>query len=169
MPVPESFQTARLEAERLSPKHLPDLLTFHQDSQAMAGLGGVRDEAETSRYLTRNLDHWADHGFGIWMLRETGGDYSIGRVVLRWLSTESVKDVEIGFALLPAYWGRGIATEAAKFCLQLARVDLDLKTLIGVTIPENHASQRVLGKLGFRHVSELTVSETKCLLYRIHW
>ena len=33
------------------------------------------------------------------MLRETGGDHSIGRVVLRWLSAENVDDVEIGFAL----------------------------------------------------------------------
>ncbi len=169
MPVPESFQTARLEAEKLLPTHLPDLLMLHQDPRAMAELGGVRDEAETSRYLTRNLDHWADHGFGIWMLRETGGDHSIGRVVLRWLSAENVDDVEIGFALLPDYWGRGIATEAALFCLELARLELDLRTLIGITTLENHASQRVLSKLGLRHDSEVPVNGTKCLLYRIRW
>ena len=132
-------------------------------------LGGVRDTAETSRYLTRNLNHWAVHGFGVWMLRLRGGERSIGRVVLRWLSTGCIDDVEIGFALLPAYWGRGLATEAAEFCLNLARTDLDVKTLIGVTTIENQASQRLLSKLGLCYESEVVVEETPCLLYRVRW
>ena len=169
MPVPESFQTARLEGEKLSPEHLADLLVLHQDPELMAELGGVRDNVETSRYLTRNLNHWAAHGFGVWMLRLRGGERSIGRVVLRWLSTGSINDVEIGFALLPGYWGRGLATEAAEFCLNLARTDLDLKTLIGITTPGNQASQRVLSKLGLRYESEAVVEGAKCLLYRVRW
>jgi ribosomal-protein-alanine N-acetyltransferase len=169
MPIPESFQTARLTGERLSSSHLSDLLNLHRNSQAMAQLGGVRDEAERLRYLTRNLEHWATHRFGIWMLRSSEDGHPIGRVVLRWLSTASVDDVEIGIALLPNYWGRGIATEAAEFCLQLAEFELGLKTLIGITTPENRASQRLLCKLGLDYESETVVGGTRCFLYRICW
>lgn len=88
MSIPESFQTARLEGERLAPEHLPDLEALHLDPDTMRELGGVRSAAETSRYLGRNLNHWVEHGFGVWMLRLKGGDRSIGRVVLRWLSTD---------------------------------------------------------------------------------
>jgi len=56
MSAPESFQTARLEAEKLAPEHLADLQALHR-------------EPETMRYLSRNLNHWATHGFGAWMLR----------------------------------------------------------------------------------------------------
>jgi len=169
MSVPDSFQTVRLEGERLAPDHLPDLQVLHRDPETMRELGGVRSDMETSRYLDRNLDHWATHGFGVWMLRPKGGRASIGRVVLRWLSAENINDVEIGFALLPAYWGRGLATESAKFCLEVARKDLDLRTLIGITTPENLASQRVLNKLGLCYERDTIVQRTRCFLFRSRW
>ena len=169
MTVPESFRTARLEAERIAPAHLPDLRLLHRDPKAMAELGGVRSDAETARYLARNVGHWDSHGFGVWMLRPTGGESWIGRVVLRWLSTGTIDDVEIGFAFLPTYWGRGLATEAAEFCLSVAQTELELRTLIGVTTPENLASQRVLGKLGLHYESDVVVEQTRCLLHRVRW
>lgn len=135
----------------------------------MAELGGIRDEAETTRYLERNLDHWSEYGFGVWMLRTLEGDFSVGRVVLRWLMAGAVHDVEIGFALLPDYWGQGLATEAGRFCLRLARLELGLETLVGATTPANHASQNVLRKLGLRRESEIEINGTECLLYRIRW
>ena len=169
MSIPESFQTARLEGERLVPEHLADLQALHRDPEMMRELGGVRSDVETSRYLSRNLNHWATHGFGVWMLRLKGGDRSIGRVVLRWLSTESINDVEIGFAFLPTHWGQGFATESAKFCLDVARTDLDLRTLIGITTPDNRASQRVLSKLGLCYECDTIVEEVRCLLFRSRW
>ena len=169
MAVPQSFQTARLEAERIAPAHLPDLRVLHRDREVMAELGGVRSDAETSRYLERNLSHWETHGFGVWMLRPRDGQSWIGRVVLRWLSAGSIDDVEIGFAFLPAYWGRGLATEAGEFCLGLAQAELALGTLVGITTPGNLASRRVLGKLGLRFESEVVVEQTRCLLHRVRW
>ena len=169
MAVPQSFHTARLEGERIASAHLPDLRVLHRDPKVMAELGGVRSDAETSRYLARNLRHWRTHGFGVWMLRPKDGQSWIGRVVLRWLSTETIDDVEIGFAFLPIYWGQGLATEAAEFCLGVAQTDLELRTLIGVTTPENLASQRVLSKLGLRYESEVAVEQTRCLLHRVRW
>jgi ribosomal-protein-alanine N-acetyltransferase len=169
MPIPVSFETARLRAEKLSLAHLADLLALHRDPRAMAELCGIRDEAETGRYLERNLDHWAEYGFGVWMLRALEGEVSVGRVALRWLDTGVVHDVEIGFALLPDYWGQGLATEAGRFCLRLARLELGLQTLVGVTTSANYASQNVLSKLGLRHESQVTINGTDCLLYRIRW
>ena len=167
--APESFQTARLEGEKLAPEHLADLRALHRDPETMRELGGVRNDAETKRYLGRNLDHWDAYGFGVWMLHLKGGGRSIGRVVLRWLSTESVHDVEIGFAFLPTYWSRGLATESAGFCLDLARTELGLETLIGVTTPENLASRRVLTKLGLAYECDTIVQKTRCLLFRVRW
>lgn len=135
----------------------------------MVGLGGIRDEAATRDYLARNLDHWDEHGFGIWMLREAATDEHVGRVTLRWFTHPDVHDVEIGYALLPPYWGRGYATEAARSCLELARDGLGLETLIGVTTLGNRASEHVLYKLGLRVEREITVHGTACLLHRINW
>ena len=82
------------------------------------------------------------------------------------LSTGTIDDVEIGFAFLPTYWGRGLATESAKFCLDLARTDLGLQTLIGITEPKNLASQHVLSKLGLSYECDTIVESTQCFLSR---
>ncbi|MGH0028712.1 MAG: GNAT family N-acetyltransferase, partial [Myxococcota bacterium] len=167
MSLPETFQTTRLEAERLAAHHLADLIEFHRDPGVMAELGGVRDEEQTSRYLSRNLEHWAEHGFGVWMLRERGGGSGcIGRAILRYLPLDGVNELEIGFALYPRFWGRGLATEVAEACTAFAWRDLDAPSLIGVTTPANHASRRVLCKIGLHFEREIEMEETRCLLYR---
>ena len=62
-----------------------------------------------------------------------------------------------------------MATEAAEFCLGVAQTELELRTLIGVTTPENAASQRVLNKLGLCCESEVVLERTRCLLHRVRW
>ena len=169
MPVPESFRTARLQAERLAPHHLRDLIRFHRDPAVMAELGGVRDGDQTAQYLSRNLDHWVKHGFGVWILREIDGSEVVGRALLRYLPVGDVNEVEIGYALYPRLWGRGLATEIAEAAMALARSKLDAESLVGVTTPANRASQRVLAKLGFHYERELLVEGTMCSLYRVSW
>jgi RimJ/RimL family protein N-acetyltransferase len=153
---------------RLAPRHLADLIEFHRDPKIMAGLGGVRDEEQTSQYLSRNLDHWAEHGFGVWMLRERGGSAFIGRAILRYLPLQGISEIEIGFALYPQFWGRGLATEVAQTCAAFAWRDLGAPSLVGVTAPVNRASQRVLIKVGFHYEREIVLEGTRCCLYRAH-
>lgn len=147
----ETFTTERLQAERLTPEHLPEILRMHRDPAVMAQLGGVRDEEQTLAYLQRNLRHWAAHGFGLWILRERGGGDPVGRAVLRHLTIDDVDDVEVGYAFYEAYWGRGLATEVAKHCVELAARELGLPSVVGLTDPANRASRHVLEKAGLAY------------------
>ncbi len=166
MPVPESFRTARLEAERITPSHLAGLIEFHRDPDVMVELGGIRDEEQTSQYLSRNLEHWVEHGFGVWVLRERAGSELIGRAILRYLPVQGTSEIEIGFALYPQFWGRGLATEVAETCTALAWRELGATSLVGVTTPVNRASQRVLLKIGLHYEREVVIEEAHCWLYR---
>lgn len=169
MAVPESFRTVRLRAERIEPRHFLDLLSLHRNAEVMAELGGIRDEEETSLYLSRNLKHWEEYGFGVWMLQELHAGDVVGRVILRHLLVGDMDEVEVGFALVPRLWGRGLAAEAAAACLGFARAELDLESVVAVTTPNNRASRRTLSGLGFLHESALTIDGTACLLYRLRW
>jgi RimJ/RimL family protein N-acetyltransferase len=166
MSLPESFRTSRLEAERLARHHPADLIEFHRDPNVIAGLGGIRDEEETSQYLGRNMDHWEEHGFGVRVLRERGGSESIGRAILRYLPLRGISEVEIAFALYPQFCGQGFATEVAEACAALASRELGTPSLVGVTTPVNRASQRVLVKVGLHYEREIVMEGTRCLLYR---
>lgn len=163
----DSFTTPRMLAERLTPAHRAELRRMDINEQMMATLGGVRDEAGSSDYLARNLAHWAEHGFGIWMLREATTRTLMGRAVLRHLEIEGVDEVEVGYGFLPEFWGQGLATEIARACVSIGLHQLRLPSLVAITLTTNHPSQRVLGKAGLTYERELTLGGMPQVLFRI--
>ena len=137
-----------------------------QNEQFMAKLGGVRDEAGTLRYLERNLAHWAQYGFGLWILRDRPSGAVIGRAVLRHLEVEGLDEVEVGYGLMPEYWGRGLATEVTCACVQIAQGRLGLRSVVAITLPSNAASQRVMQKSGLVYEREITHDGVLHVLFR---
>lgn len=164
---PDSFSTARLRAERLTVAHWPDVRRMHTDADFMAMLGGVRDEAQSAAYLERNLQHWTQHGFGLWILRERNTGSVAGLAVLRRLTFADVDDVEVGYGFHRPFWGRGLATEIGAACLRHAWDRLGLATVVALTAPGNIASQRVLARLGLALDREVAFEGHPALLYRI--
>lgn len=164
-PAPSFFSLRRLRAERLGETHLPVLRSMHHNEQLMASLGGVRSDAETDEYLARNLSHWAEHGFGIWILRDPSGRF-VGRAGLRHLDVEGVPEVEIACALFPEFWGHGLATDAVRACVTIGRDWLGFPSVVALTLPANFASQRVLRKAALVREREVLHGGVGHLLFR---
>lgn len=162
----ERFGTSRLAAERLRADHLADLLALHADPRMMATLGGVRAEAQTRAWLAANLDHWERYGFGLWLLRDRGGRLA-GRAGLRRLAIAGTQETEIAYALLPEFWGRGLATEIARALIDIGFVRLGLSSLVAFTLPGNRASRRVMEKTGLRFERAFEHSGLPHVLYRM--
>jgi len=135
------------------------------DPQFMTHLGGTRDAAQTAAYMSRNLQHWDDYGFGLWLLHD-GGDQVAGRAVLRHLLVDGTDEVELGYGLHPRFWGRGLATEVAKALLRLAREELRIAAPVAITLPANVGSQRVLVKAGLVYERNIDHEGIAHLLYR---
>lgn len=165
MAFPESFSTARLRAERLRPQHFDAIRAMETDAEYMALLGGVRTESQTREYLARNLKHWDQYNHGLWMLRDLDGAIA-GRCVLRHLDVEGTDEVELGYGLHTRYWGQGLATEVAKALLAFGWAELGRDTLVAVTRPDNHGSQRVLAKTGLALEREIVYDGITHLLFR---
>ena len=65
---------------------------------------------------------------------------------------DQTKAAPVLFYLLKAgYWGKGLATEAARAVLGYAFGELDLDSIHGGAAPENTASKRVMEKIGMRY------------------
>ena len=165
----DRLSTARLTAERLSSEHSSELRRMFGDPVVMAHLGGVRDEAYAAQYLARNLQHWEEHGFGVWIVRERADGPPIGRAVLRYLSLGGVDEVEVGYAFYADYWGRGYASEVTRRCLDVARCDLGLASVVALTGLDNAASHRVLTKAGLTFERECSLHGTLWALFRVRW
>ncbi|WP_395702697.1 GNAT family N-acetyltransferase [Aquabacterium sp.] len=94
----------------------------------------------------RLLANYWRQGFGFWAVERHEDGALIGMCGLT--QRDSLPDPDVGYALLPAYWGRGYAREGAAACLAYAREVLGLRTLRAITAPHNLASQRVLLDIG---------------------
>lgn len=73
----------------------------------------------------------------------------VGTIAL-WGSSAGSREVELGFTLAHEVWGRGVATEAGAAMRDAAFAELGAETLLARVKAENHASARVLEKLGLR-------------------
>jgi len=162
---PDSFVTARLYAERLTPAHFDSIRAMDADAKYMALLGGTRTESQTREYLARNLKHWDEHNCGLWILRDDAGAVA-GRCVLRHLDVEGTDEVELGYGFHTSYWGQGLATEIATELLRLGRTELKRESLVAITRPENLRSQRVLIKTGLVYERDFAYDGVRHQLYR---
>ncbi len=113
-------------------------------------LGRALTREQTERFLARQIDHWAEHGFGMWAA-ELKDDARlvgfIGLAVPRWLP-EVLPAVEVGWRLHPDQWGRGLATEGGRAALRYGFEEIRLDRILSMFVPENASSGRVMDKLG---------------------
>lgn len=107
---------------------------------------------ETDNFLDRQHSHWTRYGFGLWAAEGKADGRLIGFIGLavpEWLP-EVLPAVEVGYRLHPEYWGKGLATEGGRASLEHGFETLGLDRIIGIFMPENVASGRVMDKLGLR-------------------
>lgn len=148
--MPE-IETARLRLRPFSPDDLDNLYQrVYSDPAVMRFLpGGVpRSREETAAVLESFINHWEEHGFGVWAvwLRE-GGDF-IGQCGLQFIPHTDV--VELLYAFGPEYWGNGYATEATHASLRYGFEEHHLGWVVALSHPDNFASRRVMLKIGMR-------------------
>jgi RimJ/RimL family protein N-acetyltransferase len=75
-------------------------------------------------------------------------------------------EIELGYRLGKAHWGKGYATEVARASAAHGFGALGFDRLVAVTYPENLGSRRVLTKAGFAEVGETDLYYgVHCVLY----
>ncbi len=167
MQLIETFTTHRLCAERLKFQHLNELHCMHQNQQVMATLGGVRSDEETRLFILNNLYHWQRYGFGLWVFRDKINSQFVGRAGLRNTHVEGNDEVELAYALMVNYWGKGLATEMGEQILKIGFELLKLQEVVCFTLTTNKASQKVMEKLGFKYEREIMHASLPHLFYRL--
>ena len=167
----ETFHTQRLFAKRLQAKHFWDFCLMHQDPKVMATLtahGGVIGDNETRQVLQKNLEHWDRYGFGLWVFRDNVDGQLVGRGGLRKTYLGGNHEVELAYALMSEFWGKGLATEMGKAILKVGFEQLGLPDVVCFTLTTNLASQRVMEKLGFQYERNIVHVGLPHVFYRLN-
>lgn len=164
------LETKRLVLRRLLPGDLDDLFALYRDPEIRRYYPeGTLTYEETKEELEWFLNgHPAHPELGLWATihKETGR--FIGRCGLLPWTIEGRAEVEVAYLLDKAYWGQGLATEAAQGIAGYAFEKLHLTRLICGVVPGNHASAKVAMKIGMTLEKEMVDEKGPFLLYSMN-
>jgi len=170
--------TGLLETERLRLRGFTDtdadarlLFDLDSDPEVMRFIGpfGMPSvEAYRERLKTFWLPYYAlCPSRGFWAIHQKADDQFAGWCFMRpatdyKFATEAgwtrANDLELGYRLGRAYWGRGFATEAAGLIVRRALADPIVTCVVAAALAPNRGSTRVMEKLGMRRMREFPVA-----------
>ena len=154
------LETERLTLRKLSIDDAEFILKLLNEPSFLRYIGdkGVRNLDDARQYILKGpVASYEQNGFGLYLveLKENRMPIGISGLVKR----DALPDADIGFAFLPEYWSKGYAVESAAAVMTYARERLRLGRILAITSPDNEASAKLLGKIGFRFARMIKLSE----------
>jgi RimJ/RimL family protein N-acetyltransferase len=119
----------------------------------------IKTTEQAINYLENVLiEGYRMHGYGFGLVALKKETRPIGLCGL--IKRDHLPHIDIGFAFLPSYIGKGYGYEIAKKTLQYGFQQLQQEKIIAITLPTNSASIKLLEKLGLTYESRF-VSKDK--------
>jgi RimJ/RimL family protein N-acetyltransferase len=119
--------------------------------------------SECEAIVTRWVGHWAAHGFGMSLAWE--GEQCIAWSLVQHTILAGRSEVEVGWTVMSARWGRGIGTQMGRDALAHAAT-LGLQSAVAYARADNPGSRRIMEKLGLTFEREFERSGRPHVLYR---
>jgi RimJ/RimL family protein N-acetyltransferase len=158
-------ETERLIVRALEPGDVEALAALWCDPAATAYLGGPRGFDAVCRTLRDDLTLPEQPAFDLWPTIEKASGCVVGHCGLLDKEIADRTEIELVYVIAPAAWGRGFATEAGRAIRDHAVTVLGRQRLVALIHPDNAASERVAGKLGFRCEGDVQRSHGSMRLY----
>ena len=147
----KALQTERLTMRPFSEDDAAFILELVNDADWLRFIGdkNLHSLEDAQRYLREGpMAMVAQRGHGLACVERRGDGVAVGMCGL--IKRDSLDDVDLGFAFLPAGRSQGYAREAALAALKFGFGELALKRIVAITDPHNAASARVLEAVGMR-------------------
>ncbi len=144
-------ETPRLRLRQLTQDDAAFILELLNEPDFIRNIGdrNVRTLEDARRYIrTGPVSGYERAGFGLYRVELKDTATPIG--VCGLLKRDYLPDVDVGFALREDFRGRGYAFESASAVMRHAREALGIERIVAITSPDNHASIRLLSRLGLR-------------------
>ena len=150
MILPDSIETARLLLRKWCAADRDPLAAMLADPRYYRFMPGPSPRSAADAQFDRIQQKIEAQGFGPWVVELPDAAQFIGflgRGIPR-PTLPASPCVEIGWHLIPSFWGQGYATEGARASLQFGFEHLGLDEIVSFTVPANIASRRVMEKIG---------------------
>ncbi|AAN55735.1 Acetyltransferase [Shewanella oneidensis] len=151
-------QTPRLILRQLTPEDASFILVLLNTQGFIDNIGdkGVRTLQDAKDYIANGpAISYREHGFGLFAVELAENRFPIGICGL--IKRPTLANVDLGYAFLPQYWGKGYAFEAAAASLELGKT-LGIERIVAIVSPHNQASKALLSKLGMKFETQLQLT-----------
>ena len=143
------IETERLIIREFNDKDVEAIYNFGSNPEVNKYTGDKLIESLGEvKHIINNiwLKEYKKYGYGRWAIIYKPDNKVIGFAGLKYLP--EFNETDLGFRFLPEYWNKGIATEASKEIIKYGFENFDLNRIIGIAMPENIGSCKVLEKSG---------------------
>ncbi|CAN5578100.1 GNAT family N-acetyltransferase [soil metagenome] len=133
------------------------------------GERNIKTDDDALAYLEKGpLKSYTENGFGLYCVDLKEGNVPIGMCGL--IKRVTLEDVDVGFAFLPAYEGKGHAFESTAAVLSHAQ-KLGLKRIVAITLPDNEKSIKLLKKVNmhFERMIQFPNEKEELMLFSINF
>ena len=159
------LQTPRLLLREMHHGDLDFMAEMLGDGEVMRHYPQTEDRAGAAASIQRQMDRYAQWGYGPWLVlsKETG--QPLGRVGLLRQTVEDVDEVEVGYMIHRPFWRQGFAFEASAACRDYVFSALDRDHVISLIRPVNLPSQAVARKMGMQPEKEIMHHELRHIVF----
>ncbi|MBY5993532.1 GNAT family N-acetyltransferase [Ferrimonas balearica] len=143
------IDTPRLQMREFTPEDAAAVLAFSvpEVTRYTGDAGAIATLADAQRVINDIwLAEYRRHGYARYALVHKADQRVIGFCGLKY--EPHLGGPDLGYRMLPEYWGQGLATEAAAAALDYGQQVLKLDPIYAEVVAENHASRRIIEKLG---------------------
>ena len=166
-----SIRTGRLLLRRWRDDDVEPFAAMCRDPEVMRhiGSGATRTRAQARASILAYEREWDAKGYGLFAVERLEDGRFLGYTGLAEPAflPEIMPAVEIGWRFARQTWGNGYASEAAQAALDFGFQKPGLSEIVSVYQAENHASGRIVQKLGMRFDRE-AVDPTCGRLIRVY-
>ncbi|THU40793.1 GNAT family N-acetyltransferase [Niastella caeni] len=166
------LETERLILREIVPSDVDGFFELDSDPEVHRFLGSTpvqtKDQVvEAIRFIRQQ---YIDNGIGRWAVIDKNTNSFIGWAGLKFiteLTNNHINYYDVGYRLIRKYWGKGIATEAAKASLLYAFDTLNAREVYAIADCDNAASNKILTKIGMKCIETFNHQGIKCNWYKI--
>ena len=145
------FHTARLALHEFTTVDAAFIIELLNSESYIKYIGrrNIHTPEEAKKYIADNFEKsYTEKGFGFYVMELISDKSPIG--ICGIVKRDWLDDVDLGFALLPEYEGKGYANEASQAMLDYSLTVLNIKKIAAITMKENRGSIKLLKKLGLK-------------------
>jgi ribosomal-protein-alanine N-acetyltransferase len=152
------FETVRLVVRPYTEEDRENFYQLNGDAEVMRFIRPAKTKEECDQFLLQVIAAAAATPlYGRWAAHSKASGEFIGSFAV--IPVENSCQMQMGYALLPKYWGKGYATELTRAGLEYVFSKTPLEVIYGYTEMPNTASQKVLLKCGFKSIGTIIERE----------